>query len=98
MEEQYFTLGGAKHDEEEPAGHKRTKSGSVLEKLRQSKKEAKQAQAAYASSLKQGSFILPQFKLLSVAPDVSTISSTGAGGLDDGDETSGFQQIAIMQK
>jgi hypothetical protein len=33
-----------------------------------------------------------------VAPDVSTISSSGAGGLDEGDETSGFQQLSIMQK
>jgi hypothetical protein len=33
-----------------------------------------------------------------VTPDVSTISSSGAGGLDEGDETSGFQQLAIMHK
>ena len=39
-----------------------------------------------------------QFKLLGVASDVSTISSSGAGGLDEGDEASGFQQLAMMHK
>lgn len=37
-EQQHFTLASSHPD----AGHKRTKSGSVLEKLRASKKEAKQ--------------------------------------------------------
>ena len=68
----------------------KSKSGSVLEKLRNSKKEAKQQQQQYASSLKDGTFILPAFKAVPPLADTQTISSSG--GMDDhGEETSGSQ-------
>lgn len=67
---------------------KKSKSGSVLEKLRNNKKEAKMHHVL-PGQLKEGSFILPPFRNIPITPDQSTISS--AGGMDDhGDDTSGM--------
>jgi hypothetical protein len=71
---------------------KKSKSGSVLERLRISKKEAKALQQQHFSSLKEGTFIVPAFKTIGMgsAAEYSTISSSGL--LEDcGDETSGTQ-------
>jgi len=60
---------------------KKSKSNSVLEKLRISKKEAKQIQQHHISLLKDNSFILPAFKSVQVTPEMQTLGSTG--GYDD---------------
>ena len=73
---------------------KRPKSGSVLEKLRATKKEAKHYQPALGA-LKEGSFVLPPFRQLQTTPEQNTLSSIG--GMDDhGEESSGMQQLALQ--
>jgi hypothetical protein len=65
----------------------KSKSGSVLEKLRASKKEAKQFQLSQLGQLKEGAFILPNFKT------VQSETEKSLGPIDNNEDVAGTQQV-----
>ena len=63
-------------------------SGSVLEKLRNSKKESKYLAQYEAAEIKEGTFVVPAFRAVQVVPPE-------ASGAED-EETSGAQQLVLQ--
>lgn len=74
-------------ESEQVGEHKRSKSGSVLERLRNNKKEQKLQHVTAMGQLKEGSFVLPPFRQMTVAPEQNNTSSTTAFD-DNGDDNS----------